>query len=254
MNFELLKRWRWAILVGALLFLGLAFAFWPEAVPVDTGKVTRGAMSVGVTDDGVIEVRSDIFYASVASILRPEENKGQELATSNYGPMNALGLEDAYNRAAGGIGLEKQDYIDFRAAGICAPRADRTAGMVFQSDVTSVDPNTQPALVDAKRRFMGDFIIDTVGDIATPYVKKLNTPLRRRMLETAIRSFLDGLKASQQPEFQRISDFSVVNESTHAQLDAGIVILSIKVKTLSSMDFIVLRTEVGTTVEIEQTA
>ncbi|MCB2074938.1 MAG: efflux RND transporter periplasmic adaptor subunit [Novosphingobium sp.] len=66
MNFELLKRWRWAILVGALLFLGLAFAFWPEAVPVDTGKVTRGAMSVGVTDDGV--TRAEEYYVVSAPV------------------------------------------------------------------------------------------------------------------------------------------------------------------------------------------
>ena len=53
MTMDTLKRWRWAILITAVLFAGLSFAFWPEAVPVDTGKVSRGPMEVGVTDDGV---------------------------------------------------------------------------------------------------------------------------------------------------------------------------------------------------------
>lgn len=50
---DLLKRWRWALLIAAVLVAGLTFAFWPEAIPVDTAKVSRGAMTVGVTDDGV---------------------------------------------------------------------------------------------------------------------------------------------------------------------------------------------------------
>lgn len=49
----LIKRWRWALLIAALLVAGLAYAFWPVAVPVDAGKVTRGPMAVGITDDGV---------------------------------------------------------------------------------------------------------------------------------------------------------------------------------------------------------
>lgn len=63
---ERLKRWRWALAIGALLVAGLAFAFWPEAAPVDTGKVTRGAMAVGVTDDGV--TRAEDFYVVSAPV------------------------------------------------------------------------------------------------------------------------------------------------------------------------------------------
>ena len=63
---DLIKRWRWAILVAAMLLLGLAVAFWPEGVPVDTGKVTRGAMSVGVSDDGV--TRAEEYYVISAPV------------------------------------------------------------------------------------------------------------------------------------------------------------------------------------------
>jgi HlyD family secretion protein len=61
-----LKSWRWAILIAALLLLGLGFAFWPEAVAVDAGKVSRGPMQFGVTDDGV--TRAEEYYVVSAPV------------------------------------------------------------------------------------------------------------------------------------------------------------------------------------------
>jgi len=61
-----IKRWRWALGIGALLLIGLAIAFWPGAAPVDTGKVTRGPMVVGVTDDGV--TRAEDYYVVSAPV------------------------------------------------------------------------------------------------------------------------------------------------------------------------------------------
>ncbi len=55
----MLKRiwnWRWAIAIAALIVLGLGYSFWPEDVLVDRQEVSRGQMSVGVTDDGVTRV------------------------------------------------------------------------------------------------------------------------------------------------------------------------------------------------------
>lgn len=53
----LFMRWRWALLIAAMLAAGLAYAFWPSEVAVDTGKATRGPMAVGITDDGVTRAR-----------------------------------------------------------------------------------------------------------------------------------------------------------------------------------------------------
>jgi len=61
-----IKRWRWAMGVAALVLLGLAWVFWPEAVAVDAGKVSRGPMSVGVTDDGV--TRAEEYYVISAPV------------------------------------------------------------------------------------------------------------------------------------------------------------------------------------------
>jgi HlyD family secretion protein len=66
MMWDAIKRWRWALVSGALLLGGLVVAFWPEASPVDVGKVTRGPMALGVTDDGV--TRAEDYYVVTAPV------------------------------------------------------------------------------------------------------------------------------------------------------------------------------------------
>ncbi|MBO6526456.1 efflux RND transporter periplasmic adaptor subunit [Erythrobacter sp.] len=61
-----IKRWRWALLIAGLLMAGFLYALWPEAVAVDTGTVTRGEMTVGITDDGV--TRADEYYVVSAPV------------------------------------------------------------------------------------------------------------------------------------------------------------------------------------------
>ena len=63
---DFFNRWRWAALILALLVVGLAFAFWPAAAEVDVGKVSRGEMAVGVTDDGV--TRAEEYYVVSAPV------------------------------------------------------------------------------------------------------------------------------------------------------------------------------------------
>jgi HlyD family secretion protein len=62
----LFKRWRWALLIVLLLAAGLLFAFWPEKVLVDTGEVSQGPMTVGITDDGV--TRAQEYYVVSAPV------------------------------------------------------------------------------------------------------------------------------------------------------------------------------------------
>lgn len=63
---ETAKRWRWALLVTALVLLGLLYAFWPESTPVDLAEVDRGPIAVGVTDDGV--TRAEEYYSISAPV------------------------------------------------------------------------------------------------------------------------------------------------------------------------------------------
>lgn len=60
---ERLKRWRWILILSATVLAGLIFAFWPAALKVDAGPVTRGPMAVGVTDDGVTRAE-DLYVVS----------------------------------------------------------------------------------------------------------------------------------------------------------------------------------------------
>lgn len=66
MMLEKLKRWRWALIVAGFLLVGLAYAFWPTSVQVDTAKVTRGPMAVGITDDG--QTRVEDLYVVKAPV------------------------------------------------------------------------------------------------------------------------------------------------------------------------------------------
>ena len=61
-----LSRWRWSLAVAVLLLAALAYAFWPAATLVDSARVTRGPMIVGVTDDGV--TRAEDFYVVAAPV------------------------------------------------------------------------------------------------------------------------------------------------------------------------------------------
>ncbi len=60
----LLRRFRWVLLLAGLVVAGLVFAFWPAAIPVDVGKVTRGPMRVGITDDGVTRVEEHFVISA----------------------------------------------------------------------------------------------------------------------------------------------------------------------------------------------
>lgn len=66
MMWKKLKRWRWAALLGGLLMLGLVYSLWPQPVAVDLGMVSKGPMSVGVTDDGV--TREEELYVVSAPV------------------------------------------------------------------------------------------------------------------------------------------------------------------------------------------
>lgn len=206
----------------------------------------------GFTDDGVIEVGADSFYASVRSILPPEENAGQRLTDTNAGDLKILSLEDAYNPEEGGIDLVLADYKSFKSNGIIALKRDRTVGWVFMSDVTSVDPALDPAKVEASRRFLADLVIDTLFSISNKYVKKLGTPGRKQALLSEIRSFLRGLQSPDAPEASRIRGYSVTDDTTGELDEQGVMTINVNVRSYPHLKHLVFRTSVGTTVEIEE--
>lgn len=230
-----------------LFYCGVGFTtFIPEIQEV--GAV----QGPGFTDNGVIEVGGDGFYANVRSILRPEENAGQYLGDTNVGLLNVLSLEDFYNPDVGGVNLTIQDYTSFKREGIIVPRFTREFDWAFQSDVTSVDGVLDANVADASRRFMADFIIDTVGDLSARYVKKLGSPNRRRALLLTTDSFLNGLASPNNPDSARIDSYTQQESSTQEQREAGFMLVCVKAKTFPALLAIQFTVEVGTTVVIEE--
>ena len=93
MMIEGIKRWRWALLIALLLAAGLIFAFRPEAALVDAGKVTRGPMSEGITDDGVTRARE--FYVVSAPVTGYMSRIELEVGVDERDDGGAPGAEGA---------------------------------------------------------------------------------------------------------------------------------------------------------------
>lgn len=224
---------------------------WPQAntfVPIIALRGTAGG--TGFTATGNVDVGADGFLASVMSQLNPEENPGQR--TDFTGNINSFDTQALAQLA--GAPLTVTDYINLKAAGICALRFDDGVA-IFQSGVTTVDPTVFPSLVNIRRRRMADFIQDTIARRAKAYGKKLSTNARRNALANEIRQFLYGLLGVNSPGSQRIGGFTVDSKTPNTPdvLAAGRFRILVNVRTLPSMDSIELAVTAGDTVTVDET-
>ncbi len=218
---------------------------WPQAssfVPLIARRGVAGG--AGFTANGVVDLGADGFLASIMSQLPPEENPGQ--ATPFAGGIN--GLESSTNAQ----GLQMQDYINMKAAGVCALRmADGAA--IFQSGVTSVDPNVQPQLARISRRRMADFIQDTLALRSKAFGKKLSTNVRRKALKSETIAFMEQLLSRANPANQRIAGYTVDDrQNTPEGLGQGLYRIITNVRTLASLDSIVFESTVGEQVQVNE--
>lgn len=208
------------------------FPGWQVRIPEIAARGTAGGQ--GFTADGVITVGADGPLAMINCRLNPEENPGQE--TGLIAPFFAVQKVDTV--------LTMSVYEAFKRSGICAPRVDRSSGSIYQSGVTS---DLTPGRTTQARRKMADFIQDTSAFRLVPYSKKLATNARLDGARGVLESFLSGLLSADQPAAQRIAAFSIdaVSGNTPELNALGIYVFIIKVRTLSSLDAIVLQTEIG---------
>lgn len=148
--------------------------------------------------------------------------------------------------------LSKGDYINLIAGGVCALYFDRQAGWQWMQGVTAANSVTYPTRTPIKRRRMADFIQDTLGDIAAPFLKQPGTDDRQQAFVGEITQFLESLKATNTPSTQRIVDYSIddVSGNTPDQLALGIYVVKVYVRLLASMDYIVYVATIGETVTI----
>ena len=203
------------------------------------------AGGAGFTADGVVDHGWDAGLACLYSRLAPEENVGQETT----GVVDwVLGIE-AGNADVQGLTME--DYVAFRAAGICAPRIDGGA-VSLQSDVTAVSATLHPEAVESNVRRMRDFIEDTLAEAARPYCKKLSTLERRALFVAAYKGLLEQLKGDNGRLPQRIDGYLLDGKSgnTPDLLARNIFVVIVRVRMVPTMNFIALRVQVGNDVQI----
>lgn len=201
-------------------------------IPEIAARGTAGGL--GFTDDGVITVGADNPLGTLCARLNPERNP----AESGTGLIEyVLGLEDL------GRSLTIDDYKAFRRAGIMAPFRDPVTSWEFMSGVTS---SLESGRTTAARRRMADFLQDSFKAQAKPYQKKLNRARERNAAADAIDGFLAGLLPASEDQ-HRIVSYVVDRTSgnTPERLALGIFVLLVTVRTLSSLDAIVIRTEIG---------
>lgn len=206
------------------------------------------AGGAGFTADGLIDTGFDSWAVALCSQLPPEENPGQETPFLSGITAIEAGNSDVQGMVIG-------DYRAFRAAGIAAPRID--GGVAFmQSGVTSVDPLVYPNLKNIARRRMADFIQDTLALRLLAFGKKLATKQRRALVIGEINGFMSGLRSADNPSLQRIEDYLLdgLSANTADAVAAGIYRIKLKVRTLSSLDVIVLDTEIGESVVVKEAA
>lgn len=215
---------------------------WPGLrvrIPEIAERGTAGGL--GFTSDGIITVRADGPLASVNCQIPPEDNPGQQ--------TNLIDLFFEVEQTP--TPLNETSYVALRAAGICAPRIDRVSGTIFQSGITT---SLDQALKTQARRKMADFIQDSIADRLIPFGKKPSTQENRDAIRAIVDQFLSELLSASNPALQRIEAYSVdeVSGNTPDTLARGIFVIILKVRTLSSLDFIVLQTEIGEAVTITQ--
>lgn len=196
------------------------------------------------TTEGVLDVRADIFMASILSNLAAERNPGQSTDPVPLCLSPILGFQ------SGNVpSFSMTDYILFKQNGVSALRNDRTAGWLFQSGVTS---DLTSGKKNINRRRMADEIQDSLADAYTNYIKQPLTAQLRSSIDASTVAYLSGLKSATNPAAQRIEDFSVdsVSGNTPELTAQGIHVVIVKVKMLATADNIVLQAEVGQTVNI----
>jgi hypothetical protein len=193
----------------------------------------------GFTADGFIDVGFDSWEVSIASQLAPEQNPGQETGFASLAVAIERNNPDVQD-------LQIADYIQFKAAGIAAPKISEGV-CVIASGVTSVNPATHPGLKNIARQRMADFIQDSVSQRLKAYSKRANTRDNRASVMAEIEGFLSLLLSKNNPKSQRIDSYFTDGKTpnTPDSLARGLYWIVSKVRTLSSMDVIVFDSEIG---------
>lgn len=204
--------------------------------------VATSAAGVGFTDDGIVQTPATAMYAFIRAILPAERSVGENPGTNEIGALSQYGLaglENAFDSTQGGQSLVSANYVAFKAAGITAINRITGIGYMFQSDVSSVDPNIDTARAPASRGFLFDEIGLQLWYISIPFKDKLARPFEIQALLSLVRGYLSALRSEDQPDRQRIYSYSVAVESSDDQLRNGFVLLKVEIQRFPHIKAIV---------------
>ncbi|TAL43882.1 MAG: hypothetical protein EPN91_05435 [Salinibacterium sp.] len=224
--------------------------FIPDVVNYFPTTPVAAAANVLNAQPGQVLVGPDSLMASLLSQLPPENNPGQ--ATDLIEIVQRL--EDGLVTAGQPTNFQMADYIAFKANGVAALRRDTRIGRwVFESGITTVNPNVSPVQVPIARRRFADFVQDSIAAISMKYNKLPATQDRKDTFTGEVFDFLDTLEAKQNPAQQRIVAFSLDSKTgnTVQLAGLGIFVLIITVQQVGTLDVIVLQTAIGPSVTVE---
>jgi len=222
---------------------------WPGTRTLLADAVNTSIMTAdgSYTEDGILDVRADMYMASILSNLAAERNPGQSADPVPLCLSSALSLQRGLT-----TNLTMADYILFKQSGIAALREDRVVGKVFQSGITT---SLQSGQKNINRRRMADEIQDSLAAAYEQYTKLPLTTSLKDAIDGATVAYLYGLLSPNNPAAQRIEAYSVDSKSGNTpELNAqGIYVVIVRVRMLATADDIVLQAEVGPTVTISTT-
>jgi hypothetical protein len=101
---------------------------------------------------------------------------------------------------------------------------------------------------------MADEIQDSLASISKKYGKKLSSRQRRQQFVIDCKDYMESLLSPNDPTQQRIDSYSIDpnRSNTTTSLAAGLYYVFVKAKTYPSLDSIVLETEIGENVTINE--
>lgn len=234
-----------AALSGITAAIGLAAAD-GYVQPAERGIICFPSSQIVVPDFGniAVTINSDGWMATTLANFAEEVNPG---AANPY--IQAISaMEPAYALYP----LQKQDYINLIAAGVCALYFDRSQGWQFMQGVTAASKVAYPTRTTIARIRMADLIEDTLNQITAPFLKMPATIDRVDSWLGEINTFLGSLLSTDIPALQRILGFGVDEKTynTQALNSQGVYVVGVSVKTIPSLDFPTFVCSIGTTVTI----
>jgi len=218
----------------------------PEAVPFAL-KLADGFTTSDSDPNhlsGILDTGSDGWMASILSNLAAEKNPGQSSPPIPQVMAAALGIQH------GVTGLGLPDYTLFRQFGVCAPKFDPAAGVLgFQSGITS---SLIAGQKNINRRRLANEIEDSLALAVLQFAKQLLTENLKDAIVSETVAYLTDLQQPNNQAASRISGYLVDRNSgnTADQLDAGIYVVIVKVRSYATADFITFQVSVGESVNV----